>query len=53
MKLGEINEQGENNRRFKRIIIEKWRDLNTKRNKEKNQEKGMWHVGKREEVSFF
>ena len=37
-------------------MIEKWRDLNIKRNKEKeekNQGKGMWHVGKREEVSSF
>ena len=34
----------------------KWRDLNIKRNKEKeekNQGKGMWHVGKSEEVSSF
>ena len=56
MKLGEINEKGENNRRLKLRIIDKWRDLNIKRNKEKeekNQEKDMWHVGKREEASSF
>ena len=34
-------------------IIEKWRDLNTKEIKKKNQGEGMWHVGKREEVSSF
>ena len=33
--------------------IEKWRDLNIKRNKEKNQGNDMWHVGKREEASSF
>ena len=35
----------------------KWRDLNVKRNKEKekkkNQGKDMWHVGKREDASSF
>ena len=37
--------------------MEKWRDLNTKRNKEKEkkkiQGKDVWHVGKREEASSF
>ena len=40
--IGDLNEE-----------IEKLRDLNIKRNKEKNQGKGMWHVGKREEASSF
>ena len=37
-------------------MIEKWRDLNIKKikkNKKKNQGKGMWHVGKMEEASSF
>ena len=36
----------------KERIIEKWRDLNTKEIKKKNQGEGMWHAGKREELKF-
>ena len=54
MKLGEINKQGENNRSLKWGIVEKWRDLNIKRNKEKEEKKSRKrHVACRKEGGSF